>query len=45
MIRDEVNTNNGVKRKRFIVPKIVEQINDSLLVNKLIHRHLGLQVK
>jgi len=26
MIRDEVNTNNGVKWRRFIVPKKVEQI-------------------
>jgi len=25
-----VNTNNGVKLKRFIVPKKVEQINDHL---------------
>jgi len=26
-----VNANNGVKWKRFIVPKKVEQINDHLL--------------
>jgi len=29
-----MNTINGVKWRRFIVPKIVEQINDH------IHRHL-----
>jgi len=28
-----VNTNNGVKWRRFIVPKKVEQINDHLLIN------------
>jgi len=28
-----VNTNNGVKWKRFIVPKKVEQINDHLFIN------------
>jgi len=31
--RDEVNTNNGVKWRRFIVPKKVEQINDHLFGN------------
>jgi len=30
MIRDEMNTNNGVKWRRFIVPKKVELINDHL---------------
>jgi len=28
-----VNTNNGVKWKRFIVPKKVEQINDHLFID------------
>jgi len=28
-----VNTNNGVKWKRFIVPKKVEQINDLLFID------------
>jgi len=28
-----VNTNNGVKGRRFIVPKKVEQINDHLLMS------------
>jgi len=28
-----VNTNNGVKWKRFIVPKQVEQINDHLFID------------
>jgi len=28
-----VNTNNGVKRRRFIVPKKVEQINDHLFID------------
>jgi len=28
-----VNTNNGVKWRRFIVPKKVEQINDRLFIN------------
>jgi len=27
-----MNTNNGVKWRRFIVPKKVEQINDYLLI-------------
>jgi len=27
-----VNTNNGVKWRRFIVPKKVEQINDHLFI-------------
>jgi len=31
--RDEVNTNNGVKWRRFIVPKKVEQINDNLFID------------
>jgi len=29
-----VNTNNGVNWRRFIVPKIVEQINDHLFANE-----------
>jgi len=28
-----VNTNNGVKWRRFIVPKKVEQINDHLFID------------
>jgi len=28
-----MNTNNGVKCMRFIVPKKVEQINDHLFIN------------
>jgi len=28
-----VNTNNGVKLRRFIVPKKVEQINDHLFID------------
>jgi len=32
-----MNTNNGVKWRRFLVSKKVEQINDHKL---LIHRHL-----
>jgi len=28
-----VNTNNGVKRRRFIVPEKVEQINDHLFID------------
>jgi len=28
-----VNTNNGVKGRRFIVPKKVEQINDHLFID------------
>jgi len=28
-----VNTNNGVKWRRFIVPKKVEQINDHLVID------------
>jgi len=28
-----VNTNNGVKWRRFIVPKNVEQINDHLFID------------
>jgi len=28
-----VNTNNGVKWRRFIVPKTVEQINDYLFID------------
>jgi len=28
-----VNTNNGVKCRRFVVPKIVEQINDHLFID------------
>jgi len=28
-----VNTKNGVKWRRFIVPKKVEQINDHLFIN------------
>jgi len=32
MKRDEVNTNNGVKWRGFIVPKKVEQINDHLFI-------------
>jgi len=28
-----MNTNNGVKSKRFIVPKKVEQINDYLFID------------
>jgi len=28
-----VNTNNGVKWRRFIVPKTVEQINDHLFID------------
>jgi len=28
-----VNTNNGVKWRRFIVPKKVEQINDYLFID------------
>jgi len=28
-----VNTNNGVKLRRFLVPKKVEQINDHLFIN------------
>jgi len=28
-----VNTDNGVKWRRFIVPKTVEQINDHLFIN------------
>jgi len=31
--RDDVNTNNGVKWRRFIVPKKVEQINDYLFID------------
>jgi len=31
--RDEVNTNNGVKWRIFIVPKKVEQINDQLFID------------
>jgi len=31
--RDEVNRNNGVKWRRFIVPKKVEQINDHLFID------------
>jgi len=31
--RDEMNTNNGVKWRRFIVPKKVEQINDHLFID------------
>jgi len=27
-----MNMNNGVKRKRFILPKNVEQINDHLFI-------------
>jgi len=30
--REEVNTNNGVKLRRFIVPKKVEQINEHLFM-------------
>jgi len=30
-----VNTNNGVKWRRFIVPKNVEQINDTYKSNKI----------
>jgi len=30
-----VNTNNGVKWRRFIVPKKVEQINDTYKSNKI----------
>jgi len=33
MKRDEVNTNNGVKWRGFIVPKKVEQINDHLFID------------
>jgi len=33
MIREEVNTNNGVKWRRFIVPKKVEQIKDHLFID------------
>jgi len=28
-----LNTNNGVKWRRFIVPKKVEQINDHLIID------------
>jgi len=28
-----MNTNNGVKRRRFIAPKTVEQINDNLFID------------
>jgi len=28
-----MNTNNGVKWRRFIVPKTVEQINDHLFID------------
>jgi len=33
-----MNTNNGVKWWRFIVPKKVEQINDHLLVRFVANR-------
>jgi len=33
MITREVNTNNGAKWRRFIVPKKVEQINDHLFID------------
>jgi len=28
-----MNTNNGVKRRRFMVPKKVEQIDDHLFID------------
>lgn len=33
MKRDEVNMNNSVEWRRFIVPKKVEQINDYLFID------------
>jgi len=40
-----VNTNNGVKWRRFIVPKKVEHINDHLLVKQLISIITDVKVK
>jgi len=28
-----MNTNNGVKRRRFVVPKTVDQINDYIFID------------
>jgi len=32
-LRDEMNTNNGVKWRRYIVPTKVEKINDHLFID------------
>jgi len=39
-----MNTNNGVKLRRFIVPKKVEQVNDHLFIDTYKSNNINLGV-
>jgi len=39
-----VNTNNGVKLRRFILPKKVEQINDHLFIDTYKSNNINIAV-